>query len=109
MNRYYGTVGYAVMVETDVDVYEEQIVERQYVGDVLKNSRRLISSNEVNDGIAVSNRISIIADPYAYHNMANIRYCTFNGVKWKVPTVDVEYPRLILDLGGVYHEQSPSE
>ena len=106
MNKYYGTVGYAEMVEADIDVNEEQINERKYVGDVLKNYRKLNDSGYINDNIKVSNRISIVADPYAYNNFHSIRYCTYMGTKWKVINVEVQYPRLILELGGEYNEQS---
>lgn len=94
------------MVEADIDVNEEQINERKYVGDVLKNYRKLNDSGYINDNIKVSNRISIVADPYAYNNFHSIRYCTYMGTKWKVINVEVQYPRLILELGGEYNEQS---
>lgn len=107
MSRWYGSVGYAEEVETSVDVYEEQIVEREYVGDVIKDYRKLNSSNYLNDNVTINNRISIVADPYAYSNFHSIRYCTYMGTKWKVTGIEVQYPRLILDIGGVFSEQSP--
>lgn len=107
MSRWYGFVGYAEEVETSVDVYEEQIVEREYVGDVIKDYRKLNSSNYLNDNVTINNRISIVADPYAYSNFHSIRYCTYMGTKWKVTGIEVQYPRLILDIGGVFSEQSP--
>lgn len=33
-----------------------------------------------------------------------MRYAEFGGVKWKVTDVKVQYPRLILTFGGIYHE-----
>jgi len=27
------------------------------------------------------------------------------GAKWKITNVEVQYPRLILTIGGVYHAQ----
>lgn len=97
------------MVETAPDVFQEKIEERTYVGDVIKDNRKLVSSSHLNDDVNISNRISILADPFAYHNFHSIRYCVFMGTKWKVSNVEVAYPRLILDLGGVYHEQTGSE
>lgn len=103
MNKYYGFVGYAETVETAPDVSEEVITERPAQGDILKISRRIVSANQVNDSITVSNKISIVADPYAYDNFHAMRYITWMGTKWKVTNVDVSYPRLILEIGGVYN------
>lgn len=103
MARYYGSVGYANDTEPSPGVAVEEITTREYYGDVLYNTRRLENSGEVNDDINVSNKISIVADPYALDNFWKIRYATFMGQKWKVKSVDVERPRLILTLGGLYN------
>lgn len=105
MAKYYGTVGYAVTEETAPDVWQETITERQYSGDILRLTRKWEGSERLNDNLNVSNRISILADPFAYDNFHLIRYCTWMGTKWKVTHVEVAYPRLTLDLGGVYNEQ----
>lgn len=103
MAKYYGSVGYANSTEPNPGVVVEEITTREYYGDVLYNTRRLENSGEVNDDINVSNKISIVADPYALDNFWKIRYATFMGQKWKVKSVDVERPRLILTLGGLYN------
>lgn len=91
-------------VETATDVYEEQIVEHNYYGDVLRHSSRWTGSGKVNDNLDVSNELSILADPYALHHFHQIRYVEWMGVKWKVTNVSVVYPRLTLSIGGVYNE-----
>lgn len=103
MAKYYGVIGYAATVQTEPGIYEEQIIETEYVGDVLRNTRRLREGSKINDDITISNQISIIADPYASNNFHAMRYVTFMGAKWKVSEVDVQYPRLILTLGGLYN------
>ena len=103
--KYYGQIGYAETVELSPGVWGEQITERKYYGDVTRNNRRLQDSNQINDNVTISNEISVIADPYACHNFHMIRYLTFMGTKWKVSSVDVQYPRLILTIGGLYNEQ----
>ncbi len=103
MAKYYGAIGFAVTVETKPGVWEEMVTEQMYYGDLLKNTRRLQTANQVNDNINISNQISIVADIFAYENFRAMRYATFMGTKWKVESVDVEYPRLILSLGGVYN------
>ena len=107
--RYYGKVGYCSTVEVRPGVWvEDQIVERPYYGDVLRFSRRYQGADKVNDDLEISNQISILADPYAYEHFSEIRYVIWMGVKWKVPTVEVEYPRLKLTVGGVYTENDES-
>lgn len=105
MAKFYGKIGYASTVETKPGVYEEQIVERYYYGDLIRNTRRLQSADQVNDDINISNEISIVADPYATNNFHTMRYAVFMGTKWKISNVEVSYPRLILTLGGVYNGQ----
>lgn len=104
MARYYGVIGFADgSVETVPGVWDEVIVERPYFGDVTRNTRRLQSGEYVNDNITVSNEISIVSDPYALQNFHAIRYISWMGTKWKVTSVEVQYPRLILSIGDEYH------
>lgn len=102
MAKFYGKVGYAETVETESGVWVEQITERNYYGDLIRNSRRLQTASQVNDDINISNEISILADPYANDHFHSMRYVEFMGAKWKITSVDVQPPRLILSVGGVY-------
>lgn len=103
MAKYYGVVGYADIVETAPGVWTEEIVERHYQGDVLNVSKRWEGAEKLNDNINISNRLSIVADPYAYNHFQNIRYVEWYGTKWLVNTVEVKPPRLIFSVGGVYN------
>lgn len=103
MAKWCGIIGYAEQVETTPGVWSEQVTEHKYYGDVIRNNRRLQSAGKLNDDINVGNEISIIADPFANNNFHSMRYVEFMGTKWKVTTVDVQYPRLILSLGGIYN------
>lgn len=103
MAKIYGVIGYAEQVETRPGIWEDQITERNYYGELIRNNRRLESSGTLNDDINISNDVSIIADPFAYQNFHTMKYFEFMGTKWKITTVDVQYPRLRLTLGGVYH------
>ena len=51
----------------------------------------------------ISNDISILSVPYAVNNFHSMRYIEFMGAKWKVSDVEVQYPRLLLTLGGLYN------
>lgn len=104
MARYHGYVGYGVDVETYPGVWEQQIVERRYFGDVVKNRLNVQQNNNINPTLTISNSISIVADPFAYENIYAIRYVTYLNKKWMVSSVSIERPRLILTLGGLYNE-----
>ena len=68
-----------------------------------RNTRRLQSSGNLNDNIVIANELSIVADPYANENFHAMRYVEFMGTKWKISSVEVQYPRLILTLGDGYN------
>lgn len=103
MAKFYGAIGFAEMIETSPGVWSEDITERNYYGDLLRNTRRLQSGDRVNDNLNIANEISILSDPYVCQNFHKIRYVVFMGTKWKVSNVEVLYPRLILELGGIYN------
>lgn len=101
--KFYGAIGFAETKETTPGVWEEVITEHNYYGDVTRNSRRLQNSEGLNDDVNIGNDISIVANPYILSNMYAMRYVTFQGAKWKISNVDVQYPRLILSIGGLYN------
>lgn len=101
--RYYGKIGYGLSVQTSPGVTEKQVKEISYYGDLLTNYIRHDSTNNLNDDINISNRLSLLADPYAFSHSQNILYAVVDGEKWKVTGVERARPRLILTLGGVYN------
>lgn len=103
MAKWYGKIGYAETQETEPGIWEELITERAYFGDAIRNTRLLQNSGNINDNVNVGNQISIIADPYAVQNFHVMRYVEYMGSKWKVSNVEVQYPRLILTVGGLYN------
>lgn len=103
MAKWYGAIGYAEQVEKKPGVWVEEITERHYVGEILRNSRQLRSSDQLNDDINISNEISILSDPFAMQHFHTMRYVEFMGAKWKVSNINVQYPRLILTVGGLYN------
>lgn len=107
MAKFYGAVGYVDTQETVPGVYEEIATEKIYFGEVLKNVKKYVSSEYLNDNLTVSNSISIVADAYAYDNFFAIRYVNWMGANWKVNDVEVQRPRLILSLGEVYNGITP--
>ena len=103
MAKFHGIIGFIKTEETRPGIWDEQVTERTYYGDVNRISRRSESSGNLNDNINISNQISIIADPYARDNFHSIKYVEFMGTKWKISNLTVEHPRMTLDLGGLYN------
>lgn len=103
MAKFYGPVGFVETVETRKGIWEEKITERNHRGDLLTNIRRLEADQSIHNDIALNNKISIVADPYAKQHFFAIRYVGWMGTLWTVTNVEVQSPRLILTLGGVYH------
>lgn len=104
--KYSGTLGYSGgQAETPPDsgVWKDIIVERHAYGDVTRNNRRLQPGDQANDDVNTGTTLRIIMDPYARDHFANLRYAQWMGVLWTVATAQVEYPRLVIWLGGEYH------
>lgn len=106
MAKWYGKIGYVNLEETVPGVWEPKIIEKNYSGELLPtpNSSSWTSSQDsVNDNWTINNRISILADPFAYQNFHTMKYVEFMDAKWKITKIDVQRPRLILTVGGVYN------
>jgi hypothetical protein len=103
MAKFYGEIGYGETVETSPGVWEDVITEYSYYGDVIRNTRKLQEGEVLNDDLSVNNSISIVADQYANEHFFAIRYIKWAGALWKVSDVEVQSPRLLLRLGGVYN------
>lgn len=101
----HGIVGFVTQKEIRPGVWSEnEIVEREYGYQILSNNRRFESGIGLNDDISISNKISIIADAFANQNYFNIKYIKYNGAAWKVSSVEINAPRLMLTLGGIYND-----
>lgn len=103
MAKFYGVIGYGETVETEPGVWQDEIIEYPYFGDVIRNSRKLQEGEHLNNDLSVGNSISIVADAYANEHFFAIRYIQWAGTLWTVANVDVQSPRLVLRLGGVYN------
>lgn len=106
MAKFYGKIGYAETTETAPGVWTEVITERNYSGEVLKNTRRWRTGENLNDDLTIDNVISIVADPFAYQNFHAMRYIIWMGASWKITNIEVQRPRLILSIGGVYNGET---
>lgn len=103
MPKFFGKVGLCMDVETSPGIWDKKIVEKEYFGDVIRDTRRFQNHSHLNDDITISNSFSIVVDKEAYANFHQILYVDYMGTKWKVESVDASNPpRLVLDVGGEY-------
>ncbi|WP_130837527.1 DUF7253 family protein [Lachnoclostridium sp. Marseille-P6806] len=100
--KWFGVIAFSNQVETKPGIWEDRPERRQYFGDIIRNSKRDQLSDQINADIAVTNQLSVIADPYLVNCFHSILYVEFMGSKWRVSSVEVGYPRLTLTFGELY-------
>jgi hypothetical protein len=103
MARFYGKVGFGTTQNQGVGVHTEVITYRYYYGDVIRNNRSSENDDKVNSDLRLSHSISIVSDTHANEHLFAIRYVEWTGTRWEVTDVEVQSPRLLLRLGGVYN------
>lgn len=109
MAKFYGKIGFVKTYETKIDGepsgdFKTEEIERYYRGDILQDNRRWNDSTEkVNEDITINNRFSIFADSFLSENVAYLKYIHYFGSKWKISSIEIQYPRLILTTGGIYN------
>lgn len=100
MARYCGLIGFSSTVETAPGVWEDIITERKYYGDISKDFRKSSDENKIIRNVSINNLFSIVADPFAFENLEFIKYVKYLGIAWTVESVEVQYPRLLISVGG---------
>jgi hypothetical protein len=105
MSRCSGLIGYALAGETQPGVWTENITEKIYYGDVVRDNRRIVDQGEINGSININNNISVVSNKFMLDNLAFMRYITFANSKWKISSVDIRSPRVVITLGGLYNEE----
>lgn len=110
MAKFSGKIGFVQTVETSPGVWTDKVTEKSYKGDLLKNYIRWSGSEKVNEDFNISNQVSIVADSYLLNNLAAMKYVYFSGTRWKINSISIERPRLIISLGDIYRgEEIPEE
>lgn len=105
MARYSGLIGFSSgQTETSPGIWEESYTERPMSGSITQQSFTAQNGEVINTGVVMSNTISVIGDRYSFENYSNIRYVEYLGQKWRVTSVQVVRPRIILQMGTAYHE-----
>ena len=106
MARFHDKVGFLIPIDDQrTGLSTNRVVERPYYGKILEHTRRWESTEHVNDDLSISNQISITANDYAFKHMSCIAYVRFMGGYWKVSSVRIKGPEIVLTLGGVWNGQ----
>lgn len=101
--KYSGYIGFSVTKETSPSVSEEITVPKKYTGDVIRNVQRFKSADKVIDDITIANEISIVADDYLTKNLPYMKWVSWMGSKWKISSIDVQFPRINITVGDLYN------
>ena len=109
MAKYYGILGFVKTYEKEINgvpsgEYVTDVIERHYRGDILQDNRRWSDSTEkVNEDVTINNRFSILIDSFISDNLSYLKYINYFGADWKISSVEIQYPRMILTTGGLYN------
>ncbi len=108
MAKFHGMIGYVTSEESETapGVYSEVITERSCQGDILRDTKRWENGQKVNEDLTIDNRFSILADEYVITHSYAMRYLKFGEVSWKILSFEIQRPRIILTVGGVYNGNS---
>lgn len=107
--KWFGEIGFNEEMEEEPGVFVPKLLKRNFFGDVLNLSWRETQADKINADLHISNKLSVVADPYLRNNFQKIAYVQFEGAKWTVTDVEVGRPRLILTLGSLYLEEKKDE
>lgn len=103
MAKFFGQVGFGFTHETTPGVWVDQTIEKDYFGDIQNLVNRYTEGESINDNLRLTNTISIVSDPFAYHHYQHIKYVKWLDAIWKVSSVEVKHPRLLLQISEVYN------
>lgn len=108
MARFHGKVGFLFHVDNqETGISEMHVVERSFYGRIIEHTRRWETTDYTNDNLAVSNQIAITANDYAFRNASAIAYVHWMHSNWKIASMRVKAPEIILTLGGVWNGPTP--
>ena len=102
MSRFSGKLGFVMTRETEEGVWLEDVVELPVKGTIRSLYIRTDNSSSVNTNLRLTNEISILMDTKFVNYLETLKYVVWKGSKWEVLSIDVNYPRLTINLGGLY-------
>lgn len=100
--KWFGTIAFSEEQETEPGIWEPVVTTRRYYGDIKNYNKRFQLADKLNSDTYISNRISVVSDHHLMYNTQKILWITFGTAKWKVDSVEMQPPRIILTLGKEY-------
>lgn len=102
MSRFSGKLGFVMTRETEEGVWLENSVELRVKGTIHSLYVRNDNSSSANTNLRLTNEISILMDTKIEEYLETLKYVVWKGSKWEVQSIGVNYPRLTINLGGLY-------
>jgi hypothetical protein len=109
MTKFTGLVGYVTQEESVPGVWSPVENPKMMKGDILRQSAssqrdyKTDGINKVNSDISLAHRVSLLGDAYAFDNYINLKWIKIDGRKWIVSSVELQRPRIIVTLGGLWN------
>lgn len=109
--KWYGIIAFNEGIEEEPGDWIPTIIKKNFFGDILRPAWNEHQGDKINADLQVTNKLSIVADPFLQNNFHRIAYVTFGGAKWTVIGVeqDPDRPRLTLSLGPIYKGEDDEE
>lgn len=102
MSRFSGKLGFVMTRETAEGVWLEDKIEIPAKGTIRSLYVRSNNNSSVNTDLRLTNEISILLDSKIQTYLETLKYVIWKGTKWEVQSIGVNYPRLTINLGGLY-------
>lgn len=103
MAKYSGLVGYVTQGETVPGVWSSIENPVPMRGDIIRASLSRQNDSKVNNDVSLNHRVSLIGDAYAFQQYFNIKWIELDGRKWEVTSVELQRPRIIVTIGGLWN------
>ena len=102
MAKYTGLVGYVTDGQTAPGVWSPVENPIKMKGDIIRLASGQ-NGDKINNDVTLSHRVSLVGDAYAFGNYFNIKWIEMDGMKWEVTSVEIQRPRIIVSLGGLWN------
>ena len=102
MSRFSGKLGFISTRETKEGVWLEDRIEIPAKGTIRSLYVRNDNSSSANTNLRLTNEVRILLDSKIQTYLETLKYVIWKGSKWEVQSIGVNYPRLTINLGGLY-------
>jgi hypothetical protein len=103
MAKFSGLVGYVTQSESSPGVWSSVENPIMMKGDIIRQSSNGQNDDKVNSDVSLNHRVSLVGDAYSFGNYYNIRWVEINGLKWEISSIEIQRPRIIVTLGGIWN------